>query len=90
VTIERALAGPGKAAPEPRGVIAFAWIWRTFVKNHRDVGTERCLDFHRFARPVAYQNFPQASLPPELQDVNPRGIWRRVDGAMTRDVLPTP
>jgi NADP-dependent aldehyde dehydrogenase len=45
---------------------------------------------HRFARPVAYQNFPQASLPPELQDVNPRGIWRRVDGAMTKDVLPTP
>jgi NADP-dependent aldehyde dehydrogenase len=42
----------------------------------------------RFARPVAYQNFPQTSLPPELQDANPRGIWRRVDGAMTRDALP--
>jgi NADP-dependent aldehyde dehydrogenase len=43
---------------------------------------------HRFARPIAYQNFPQASLPLELQDANPRGIWRRVDGAMTRDALP--
>ena len=42
---------------------------------------------HRFARPVAYQNFPQPSLPPELQDANPRGIWRWVDGAMTRDAL---
>ena len=40
---------------------------------------------HRFARPVAYQNFPQPSLPPELQDANPRGIWRWVDGAMTKD-----
>jgi alpha-ketoglutaric semialdehyde dehydrogenase len=39
---------------------------------------------HRFARPVAWQNFPQAALPPELQDGNPRGIWRQVDGEITR------
>jgi NADP-dependent aldehyde dehydrogenase len=39
---------------------------------------------HRFARPVAWQNFPQASLPPEVQDGNPRGIWRHIDGEMTR------
>jgi alpha-ketoglutaric semialdehyde dehydrogenase len=39
---------------------------------------------HRFSRPVAWQNFPQASLPPEVQDGNPRGIWRQVDGEMTR------
>ena len=39
---------------------------------------------HRFARPLAYQNFPQSSLPVELQDANPRGIWRLVDGEMTR------
>jgi len=42
---------------------------------------------HRFARPVAYQSFPQSSLPPELQDANPRRIWRRVDGVMTKDAL---
>jgi 2,5-dioxopentanoate dehydrogenase len=42
---------------------------------------------NRFARPVAYQNFPQSSLPAELQDANPRGIWRRVDGLMTTDAL---
>jgi 2,5-dioxopentanoate dehydrogenase len=42
---------------------------------------------HRFVRPVAYQNFPQSLLPVELQDANPRGIWRLVDGAMTRDAL---
>lgn len=34
----------------------------------------------RFARPVAYQNFPDASLPPELQESNPLGIPRFVNG----------
>ena len=42
---------------------------------------------HRFARPVAYQSFPQSLLPVELQDANPRGIWRLVDGEMTRAAL---
>jgi NADP-dependent aldehyde dehydrogenase len=41
----------------------------------------------RFARPIAYQNFPQSSLPVELQDANPRGIWRLVDGHLTKDAL---
>jgi len=45
------------------------------------VGTAAIL---RFVRPVAYQNFPPASLPAELQDANPRGIWRMVDGELTR------
>ena len=40
---------------------------------------------HRFARPVAYQNFPLSLLPPELQDGNPRRIWRLVDGELTKD-----
>ncbi len=39
----------------------------------------------RFARPIAYQNFPQSALPPELRDENPREIWRKVDGEMTRE-----
>jgi NADP-dependent aldehyde dehydrogenase len=39
---------------------------------------------NRFARPVAYQNFPQSMLPAELQDTNPRGIWRLVDGELTK------
>lgn len=42
---------------------------------------------HRFARPVAYQGFPQSLLPVELNDANPRGIWRLVDGDMTRNAL---
>jgi 2,5-dioxopentanoate dehydrogenase len=39
----------------------------------------------RFARPVAYQDFPNVTLPPELQDANPLGIWRLVDGKLTKD-----
>ena len=41
----------------------------------------------RFARPVCYQDFPQSALPEELADRNPRGIWRLVDGGLTRDAL---
>jgi NADP-dependent aldehyde dehydrogenase len=40
---------------------------------------------YRFVRPVCYQDFPQSSLPPELQDANPRGIWRLVDNVLTKD-----
>jgi NADP-dependent aldehyde dehydrogenase len=42
---------------------------------------------NRFARPVAYQNFPASLLPVELQDRNPRGIWRLVDGQLTQGPL---
>ena len=42
---------------------------------------------HRFARPVCYQDFPQSALPPELQDPNPRGVWRLVDGAFTKGAV---
>jgi 2,5-dioxopentanoate dehydrogenase len=38
----------------------------------------------RFARPVCYQDFPEAALPDALKRENPLGIWRLVDGEMTR------
>jgi 2,5-dioxopentanoate dehydrogenase len=41
----------------------------------------------RFARPVCFQGFPGAGLPAELQDANPRGILRMVNGAFTRDPI---
>lgn len=41
------------------------------------VGTDA---IKRFARPVAFQNFPNALLPDELKDGNPLGIWRVVNG----------
>jgi NADP-dependent aldehyde dehydrogenase len=38
----------------------------------------------RFARPVCYQGFPDGFLPDELKNANPLGIWRMVDGQMSR------
>ena len=38
----------------------------------------------RFARPLAFQNWPSALLPDELKDDNPLGIWRTVDGVFTK------
>ncbi|MDQ7826212.1 MAG: aldehyde dehydrogenase (NADP(+)) [Candidatus Eremiobacteraeota bacterium] len=39
----------------------------------------------RFARLVCYQSFPQSRLPDELKDTNPLGIWRMVNGLLSRD-----
>ena len=47
------------------------------------VGTQA---IYRFCRPVCYQGFPDQALPDELKDTNPLGIWRLVDGEMTREV----
>jgi len=38
----------------------------------------------RFARPVCWQDAPSSLLPPALQDHNPLGIWRLVNGEWTR------
>jgi NADP-dependent aldehyde dehydrogenase len=40
---------------------------------------------YRFARPICYQNFPQEALPAALRNRNTLGVWRLVDGQMTRD-----
>ncbi len=39
----------------------------------------------RFVRPVCYQDWPDAMLPVELQNANPRGIMRLLNGERTRD-----
>jgi 2,5-dioxopentanoate dehydrogenase len=46
------------------------------------VGTAAIL---RFVRPVCWQDFPDAALPPALRNRNALGIWRRVNGAITRE-----
>jgi len=38
----------------------------------------------RFTRLVCYQGFPDSVLPNALKDANPLGIWRMVDGEMSR------
>jgi alpha-ketoglutaric semialdehyde dehydrogenase len=48
------------------------------------VGT---LSIDRFLRPVCYQNYPDALLPEALQDGNPLGIRRLVDGEVSQSSL---
>ncbi len=48
------------------------------------VGTQA---IYRFCRPVCFQGFPNSALPDELKDENPIGIWRLVNGEMTREAL---
>jgi NADP-dependent aldehyde dehydrogenase len=45
------------------------------------VGTQAIL---RFVRPVCFQDFPDAALPPELKNDNPLGLMRLVNGTFTR------
>ena len=46
------------------------------------VGTQA---IYRFSRPVCFQGFADLALPDELKDANPLGIWRMIDGEMTRE-----
>ncbi|MBL9206971.1 MAG: aldehyde dehydrogenase (NADP(+)) [Opitutaceae bacterium] len=46
------------------------------------VGTAAIL---RFARPVCFQGYPDSLLPSALQDANPLGLLRMVDGKPSRD-----
>lgn len=48
------------------------------------VGT---LAIDRFLRPVCFQNYPDELLPPALQDANPLGLLRLVDGEYSREAL---
>jgi len=48
------------------------------------VGTRAIL---RFVRPVCFQNFPDRLLPDELKDGNPLGIWREMNGQISREAV---
>jgi 2,5-dioxopentanoate dehydrogenase len=41
----------------------------------------------RFARPVAFQNWPDELLPDELKDANPLKLWRIINSELTQPVL---
>lgn len=41
----------------------------------------------RFARPIAFQNWPNNLLPEELKNENLLGIWRMVNSTLTKDVI---
>ncbi len=48
------------------------------------VGTQAIF---RFVRPFCYQDFPDSALPAELQNGNPLGISRMLNGTLTRDPI---
>lgn len=41
----------------------------------------------RFARPVAFQGWPDSLLPAELKNGNPLGIWRTTNNELTKDSI---
>jgi len=51
------------------------------------VGT---LAIDRFLRPICYQNYPDELLPAALQNANPLGLLRLVDGEQTKAVVKDP
>lgn len=51
------------------------------------VGTD---SIYRFLRPVCYQDCPGSLLPDALQDQNPLGIERRINGILSRGPFPFP
>ncbi|RXZ67288.1 aldehyde dehydrogenase (NADP(+)) [Agromyces albus] len=78
------IAGRVLFAGWPTGV-AVSWAqqhggpWPSTTSIHTSVGATAV---RRFLRPVAYQDAPDAVLPPELRESNPLGIPRRVDGVL--------
>lgn len=53
----------------------------TTAPQSTSVGTNA---IKRFVRPVCYQGYPNSLLPKALQNGNPLGIWRLVNGEMTK------
>jgi NADP-dependent aldehyde dehydrogenase len=58
----------------------------TTAPSTTSVGTRAIL---RFARPVCFQDYPEALLPAELTDGNPGGILRMINGNRTREAIAT-
>ncbi|MCW3011911.1 MAG: aldehyde dehydrogenase, partial [Solirubrobacterales bacterium] len=84
VALGQALAGRVLFNGVPTGV-AVSWAmthggpWPAGSSPHTSVGMTA---LERFLRPVTLQDAPAALLPAALQDANPLGIWRRIDGEM--------
>ena len=54
------------------------------MSNSTSVGSGA---IYRWLRPVSYQNFPQALLPDVLRDDNSKGIWRQVNGQISKQSI---
>lgn len=54
--------------------------WPATTSIHTSVGATA---IRRFLRPITFQDAPESVLPAELQESNPLGVPRRVDGVLT-------
>ncbi len=86
----RAMAGRIVFNSVPTGVeVAHATVHggpypATTDSRFTSVGADAVL---RWARPVCWQDCPESLLPAELQSSNPLGIWRKVNGGLTKEPL---
>jgi len=87
VDLGRRIAGRVLFGGFPTGV-AVTWSmthggpWPAASSAQTSVGLTA---IERFLRPVTYQSAPAAVVPAAVQDGNPLGLWRRVDGVPGRD-----
>jgi len=58
--------------------------WPASSSHTTSVGLDA---LYRFVRPVVYQNFPDKQLPAELQNGNPYGIERVINGVRSNKVI---
>lgn len=58
--------------------------WPSSSTHTTSVGLD---SLFRFVRPVVYQNFPDIKLPPELQNANPYGIERVINGVRSSKAI---
>jgi NADP-dependent aldehyde dehydrogenase len=58
--------------------------WPASSSHTTSVGLDA---LYRFVRPVVYQNFPDKQLPAELQNSNPYGIERVINGVRSNKVI---
>ncbi len=66
-------------------------VWDLRFRSHPPQPSTKLLGgtaaIARFLRPVAYQGWPDAMLPPEPRDANPLAIHRQVGPTITTDPI---
>ena len=83
--VGRLLAGGFPTGVEVCSAMNHGGPWPATTDGHyTSVGTAAIF---RFSRPICLQSMPDACLPAELQNANPRKIWRLVNNELTKAAL---
>jgi hypothetical protein len=69
-----------RKAIEEKRLLRFTYKRQERVAEPHDYGVQKGI-----TRLFCYQSFPNSALPDDLKDGNPLGIWRMLDGQMSRD-----